>query len=149
MELLSTLVMLVVLHGKIDFWLKSVKIVKIFTQTYIEVESSNRFKHNANEKLVWSKGREHWTSESCCWILAFNPDCLKRTVKFSKIVMILGCMSSNGIGKLRFITGTVLKQNDLNVETFSCARKLCAVCKQIGTITEQLLIKVQYTFNLL
>jgi hypothetical protein len=38
---------------------------------------------------------------------AFHKDCLKRTVKFPKSVMIWGCMSARGLGKYQFIEGTV------------------------------------------
>lgn len=36
---------------------------------------------------------------------AFHPDCLKRTVKFPASVMVWGCMSSKGVGRLCFIDG--------------------------------------------
>lgn len=38
---------------------------------------------------------------------AFNKDCLKRTVKFAKGVMIWGCMSGKGVGKMEIIDGIV------------------------------------------
>lgn len=38
---------------------------------------------------------------------AFFPECLKRTVKFPSSIMVWGCMSSKGVGKLCFINGTV------------------------------------------
>lgn len=38
---------------------------------------------------------------------AFHSSCLKRTVKFAQGVMVWGCMSANGVGKLEFITGNV------------------------------------------
>lgn len=34
---------------------------------------------------------------------AFKTDCLKRTVKFPKSIMVWGCMSSYGVGQLCFI----------------------------------------------
>jgi hypothetical protein len=38
---------------------------------------------------------------------AFHADCIKRTVKFPKGVMIWGCMSAKGLGNFEFIDGTV------------------------------------------
>lgn len=38
---------------------------------------------------------------------AFHKDCLKRRVKFPASVMVWGCMSSQGVGRLCFINGTV------------------------------------------
>lgn len=38
---------------------------------------------------------------------AFHPHCLKRTVKYPDSLMVWGCMSSNGTGRLHFIDGTV------------------------------------------
>lgn len=38
---------------------------------------------------------------------AYNNDCLKRTVKFPKSVMVWGCMSAQGLGELAFIDGIV------------------------------------------
>lgn len=38
---------------------------------------------------------------------AFHPDCLKRTVKFPKSLMVWGCMSAKGLGTLEFIESTV------------------------------------------
>lgn len=38
---------------------------------------------------------------------AFHKDCLKRTVKFPKGVMIWGCMAASGLGCFEFIDGTV------------------------------------------
>lgn len=38
---------------------------------------------------------------------AFHADCIKKTVKFPSGVMIWGCMSSRGVGKLNFIEGMV------------------------------------------
>lgn len=38
---------------------------------------------------------------------AYNNDCLKRTVKFPKSIMVWGCMSAQGVGQLAFIDGTV------------------------------------------
>lgn len=41
---------------------------------------------------------------------AFHKDCLKRTVKFPKGIMVWGCMSAKGLGTLKFIEGTVNAQ---------------------------------------
>lgn len=38
---------------------------------------------------------------------AFHTDCLKRKVKFPASLMIWGCMSAQGVGRLQFIDGTV------------------------------------------
>ncbi|CAH1379168.1 unnamed protein product [Tenebrio molitor] len=38
---------------------------------------------------------------------AFHADCIKRTVKFPKGVMIWGCMSAKGLGNFEFIDGIV------------------------------------------
>lgn len=38
---------------------------------------------------------------------AFHTDCLKRKVKFPASIMVWGCMSAKGVGKLHFINGTV------------------------------------------
>lgn len=38
---------------------------------------------------------------------AFKSDCLKRTVKFKKSVMVWGCMSGQGVGHLALIDGIV------------------------------------------
>lgn len=37
----------------------------------------------------------------------YHPDCLRRKVKFPASVMIWGCMSAQGVGKLHIIDGTV------------------------------------------
>jgi len=38
---------------------------------------------------------------------AFQQQCLKRTVKFSTSIMVWGCISANGLGKLCVLKGTV------------------------------------------
>lgn len=38
---------------------------------------------------------------------AYNSDCLSRTVKFPKSVMVWGCMSAQGVGQLAFVEGKV------------------------------------------
>lgn len=38
---------------------------------------------------------------------AFHNDCIKRKVKFPASVMIWGCMSAQGLGRLHFVEGTV------------------------------------------
>lgn len=81
--------------------------------------------------MAWAKERLHWTKRQWDSVLwsdeskfdlsvgdergqvwrtkgeAFHPDCLKRTVKFPASLMVWGCMSSRGVGKLHFIDGTV------------------------------------------
>ncbi|GFU77698.1 transposable element Tcb1 transposase [Trichonephila clavipes] len=37
----------------------------------------------------------------------FSPQCLKPTVKYPAKVMLWGCMSSHGVGRLRIVSGTV------------------------------------------
>lgn len=82
-------------------------------------------------RLNWAKSKKSWTTEMWSNVIfsdeskfdvcvgdfrkrvirtkseAFHKDCLKRTVKFPKGVMIWGCMSSKGVGKYEFIDGTV------------------------------------------
>lgn len=82
-------------------------------------------------RLAWAKERLSWTQENWNRIIfsdeskfdvyvgdsrkriirskgeAFHKECLKRTVKFAKGIMIWGCMSSKGLGTLEFINGTV------------------------------------------
>lgn len=82
-------------------------------------------------RLAWARKRLNWTHEEWSSVLfsdeskfdvcigddrgrvirnkseAFHPDCLKRTVKFAKGVMVWGCMSARGVGNLYFIEGTV------------------------------------------
>lgn len=82
-------------------------------------------------RLAWAKERLNWTQRQWDSIIfsdeskfdvslgdergkvirskqeAFHPDCLKRTVKFPAGIMIWGCMSSRGLGKLHFVDGTV------------------------------------------
>lgn len=41
---------------------------------------------------------------------AYQNDCLKRTVKFPKSLMVWGCMSAQGVGQLAFIEGRVNSQ---------------------------------------
>lgn len=38
---------------------------------------------------------------------AFHPDCLKRKVKFPASLMIWGCMSAQGLGKMQFVDGSI------------------------------------------
>lgn len=81
--------------------------------------------------MAWAKERVAWTQEDWNKVIfsdeskfdvsvgdsrsrvirskteAFHKDCLKRTVKFAKGLMVWGCMSSKGIGTLEFIDGTV------------------------------------------
>lgn len=46
---------------------------------------------------------------------AFDNDCLKRTVKFPKSLMVWGCMSSQGVGELAFVEGTMNSAKYQNV----------------------------------
>lgn len=41
---------------------------------------------------------------------AFNSDCLKRTVKFPRGIMVWGCMSAKGMGTLTFVDGIINAQ---------------------------------------
>lgn len=83
------------------------------------------------KRLAWAKERLHWTVNDWSKVIfsdeskfdvavgdsrsrvirfkheAFHKDCLKRTVKFSKGVMVWGCMSGSGLGILEFIDGNV------------------------------------------
>lgn len=46
---------------------------------------------------------------------AYKNDCLKRTVKFPKSVMVWGCMSAQGVGELSFIEGNVNSEKYQNI----------------------------------
>lgn len=83
------------------------------------------------KRLAWAKSKAAWTSEDWAQVIfsdeskfdvcvgdfrkrvirtpneVFHKDCLKRTVKFPKGVMVWGCMSSKGVGRLEFIDGTI------------------------------------------
>lgn len=102
--------------------------------------------------MLWAKERQNWTQRQWYAIVfsdeskfeleigdtrtkvirkkneAFHRDCLKRTVKFPASVMIWGCMSAKGVGKMCFIENTVNAARYINileehlmesVETFS------------------------------
>lgn len=45
----------------------------------------------------------------------YHKDCLKRTVKFPASVMIWGCMSREGVGRLHFVDGTVNAQKYVEI----------------------------------
>lgn len=81
--------------------------------------------------MIWSKSKRTWTNDRWEKVIfsdeakfdvcvgdyrkrvirtkteAFHKDCLKRTVKFPKGIMVWGCMSARGLGVLHFIEGTV------------------------------------------
>lgn len=83
------------------------------------------------KRLAWAKERASWTVEDWNKVIfsdeskfdvcvgdfrrrvirskteAFHKDCLKRTVKFPKGIMIWDCMSGKGLGTLQFIDGIV------------------------------------------
>jgi hypothetical protein len=70
---------------------------------------------------------------------AFHKDCLKRTVKFPKSVMIWGCMSARGLGKYQFIEGTVnaekyqeILQNSLLPTLQFCILKMILFSNKMG-----------------
>ena len=46
---------------------------------------------------------------------AFHKDCLRRQVKFPASVMVWGCMSSQGVGNLHFVDGTVKAVNYIEI----------------------------------
>lgn len=46
---------------------------------------------------------------------AYHKDCLKRTVKFPASVMVWGCMSRAGVGRLHFVDGTVNAQKYIQI----------------------------------
>ncbi|GFV73058.1 transposable element Tcb1 transposase [Trichonephila clavipes] len=45
----------------------------------------------------------------------FSPQCLKPTVKYPTKVMIWGCMSSHGVGRLHIVSGTVKAMNYIEI----------------------------------
>lgn len=83
------------------------------------------------KRLIWAKSKQSWTAADWSKIIfsdeakfdvcvgdlrkriirtkteAFHKDCLKRTVKFPKGVMIWGCVSVNGVGKMQFVDGLI------------------------------------------
>ncbi|GFU23260.1 transposable element Tcb1 transposase [Trichonephila clavipes] len=45
----------------------------------------------------------------------FSPQCLKPTVKYPTKVMVWGCMSSHGVGRLHIVRGTVKVMNYIEI----------------------------------
>ncbi|GFV18916.1 transposable element Tcb1 transposase [Trichonephila clavipes] len=45
----------------------------------------------------------------------FSPQCLKPTVKYPTKVMVWGCMSSHGVGRLHIVSGTVKAMNYIEI----------------------------------
>lgn len=82
-------------------------------------------------RLIWAKSKLSWTFKDWSTIIfsdeskfdvcvgdcrkriirtkdeAFYKDCLKRTVKFPKGLMVWGCVSAEGVGKLQYVDGII------------------------------------------
>ncbi|GFU51058.1 transposable element Tc1 transposase [Trichonephila clavipes] len=48
----------------------------------------------------------------------FSPQCLKRTVKYPTKVMVWGCMSSYGVGRLHIVSGTVKAMDYIEIQYY-------------------------------
>lgn len=90
-------------------------------------------------RLIWAKNHQNWSQlqwDGIIWsdesrfevcvgdyrgrVLrtkneAYHPDCLRRKVKFPASVMIWGCMSAQGVGKLHIVEGTVNAVRYINI----------------------------------
>ncbi|GFX97164.1 transposable element Tcb1 transposase [Trichonephila clavipes] len=64
----------------------------------------SQFCISGNQSSVYVRRRTHEE---------FSPQCLKHTVKYLTKVMVGGCMSSHGVGRLHIVSGTV-KDMDYN-----------------------------------
>jgi len=53
----------------------------------------------------------------------YNPKCIRRVVKHPSSVMVWGCMSSNGLGKLVFVEGIYLQSKIFGVIKFMMQKK--------------------------
>lgn len=82
-------------------------------------------------RLLWAKERKNWVQRQWNNVIwsdearfeitvgsqhlkvvrrkneAFRPDCLKRVVKFPASLMVWGCMSAHGVGRLHIVDGIV------------------------------------------
>ncbi|GFT67256.1 transposable element Tcb1 transposase [Trichonephila clavipes] len=63
-----------------------------------EDSDESQFCISANQSSPYVRRRTHEE---------FSPQCLKPTVKYPTKVMVWGCMSSNGVGRLHIVSGTV------------------------------------------
>ncbi|GFW40313.1 hypothetical protein TNCV_1018711 [Trichonephila clavipes] len=61
-------------------------------------EKAGRFCISGNQSSAYVRRRTHEE---------FHPKCLKPTVKYPTKVMVWGCMSSHGVGRLHIVSGTV------------------------------------------
>lgn len=83
------------------------------------------------KRLEWAKRHRHWTEEDWRRVIfsdeskfnlhgsdgrnyvfrrdgeAYHPDCVKNTVKHPLSQMVWGCITSEGVGRLHFVNGTV------------------------------------------
>ncbi|KAI4884765.1 hypothetical protein NFI96_025159 [Prochilodus magdalenae] len=100
-------------------------------------------KKQMEKRLKWAKEHGEWTAEDCQKVVfsdesrfcisfgdqgprvwrrggkTYNHECVKRSVKFPQSVMVWGCMSARGVGKLCFLKKTVNAAVYQNVlETF-------------------------------
>ncbi|GFW37291.1 transposable element Tcb1 transposase [Trichonephila clavipes] len=53
------------------------------------------------------KRRLTWAREHSLWTIKDWEKCLKPTVKYLTKVIVWGCMSSHGVGRLHIVSGTV------------------------------------------
>lgn len=65
-------------------------------EDWLKVESRFCISFGDQGPLVWRRGGE-----------TYNHVCVKRSVKFPQSVMVWGCMSARGVGKLCFLKKTV------------------------------------------
>ncbi|GFW01642.1 transposable element Tcb1 transposase [Trichonephila clavipes] len=61
----------------------------------------------SNESQFCISGNQSSAYVRRCTHEEFSPQCLKPTVKYPTKVMVWGCMSSHGVGRLHIVSGTV------------------------------------------
>ncbi|GFW16900.1 transposable element Tcb1 transposase [Trichonephila clavipes] len=79
-------------------------------------------------RLMWAREHSLWTMSQFCisgnqssaYVRRhtheeFSPQCLKPTVKYPIKVMVWGCMSSHGVGRLHIVSGTVKAMDYIEV----------------------------------
>lgn len=111
-------------------------------QIYVAINRQKETVTNSPSKakrLAWSKARRLWVQRQWDSVIfsdeskfdvcvgdsrtrvirkrneAYHTDCLRRAVKFPASVMVWGCMSSKGVGKLHFIDGTIKAMDYVNI----------------------------------
>ncbi|GFY30956.1 transposable element Tcb1 transposase [Trichonephila clavipes] len=60
-------------------------------------------------RLTWAREHSLWTIKDC-------EKCLKPTVKYPTKVMVWGCMSSHGVGKLHIVSGTMKAMDYIEIQ---------------------------------